>query len=160
MSANPVPCENCGAMMNPQPDGRTYACAYCGTRVQVAVEGAQIAAGMRLDLANMEAFLSQLANTLYAGYSERTKIQAEGSVVHVIEVDLDADVFVARREGHRVVVQHKRVVRGIALRTQTLELEAWVEMLTAALANEANTSARAAWVLAQLKGEGGGPHGR
>ena len=47
----PVPCANRGAMMMPEPDGRTYACTYCRTHVQVAIDGQQIAAGMRLDLA-------------------------------------------------------------------------------------------------------------
>ena len=51
--------------MTPQADGRTYACTFCRTQVQVAVEGHQIAAGMRLDLANVDAFLAQLAHTLH-----------------------------------------------------------------------------------------------
>src|SRR3954463_16225403 len=104
-------------MMVPQQDGRTYACNYCNTRVLVAVDGQQIAAGMRLDLANADAFLAQLAHTLSTGFGERTRIQAHGNQVVSIEVNVEPDVFLARREGHRVVAQHRKVVRGIALRT-------------------------------------------
>jgi hypothetical protein len=151
----PVPCANCGAMMTPmQQDGRTYACPYCRTQVQVAVDARQIAAGMALDLSNMEVFLAQLANTLSQGFGEHTRIQANGSYVMHVEIDLDPDHFIARRDGHHVVAEHKKVVRGIALRTHALPLDRWVEQLTEALARHANANARAAWVLSKLTGRG------
>jgi hypothetical protein len=149
---DPIPCKNCGAMMAPESDGRTYACGFCHTRVQVAIDGAQIAAGMRLDLANADAFLAQLANTLAAGFAEHTRIHAQGTYVLAIEIDTEPDVFVVKREGHRVLAQHRRVVRGIALRTETVDVGRWVQMLTDSLARLANSNARAAWVLSQLGG--------
>jgi hypothetical protein len=152
---HPVPCANCGAMMAPDPDGRTYGCRYCQTRVQVAVDARQIAEGMRLDLANMEGFLARLANTMSQGFGEHTRIRAEGRVVHAIEIEVDADHFSVHREGAHLVAQHKKVVRGIALRTNALPLDRWVEQLCDALARHANTDARAAWVLGRISG--GGP---
>lgn len=139
-------------MMNPEADGRTYTCRYCNTRVQVAVDGRQLAQGMQLDLANMDNFLAQLANTLSQGFGENTKIEANGRYVLSIEVSIEPDLFMAKREGQHVVAQHKRVSRGIALKTSTLALDHWVEKLTDALARHANTNARAAWVLSQLGG--------
>ena len=150
--SQPVACANCGAMMVPQWDGRLYACPYCRTQVQVAITGAQIAAGMALDLANVDAFLSRLANTLYQGFSEHTRIEANGNYVIGVEIHLEPDVFMVRREGQHAVAQHKKIVRGVALRTRTLSLDVWVEQLTGALAEHANTNARAAWVLGQLGG--------
>ena len=150
----PVPCSNCGAMSTPQADGRTYLCAYCGTKTQVAIDAQQIAAGMRLDLSHVETFLPQLATTLSQGFSERTVIQANGSYVLSVTIDLDPDHYIARREGPRVVAEHKKVVRGIALRTQALPLDQWVDKLTGSLAKHANTNARAAWVLQRLGGKG------
>ena len=138
--------------MTPGWTGRVYACPFCGTQVQVAIGADQIAAGMALDLADMEQFLAQLANTLSAGFSEHTRIEANGRVVLSIEIDLEPDVFIAARDGRRVLAQHKRVVRGIALKTATLPLDQWVGMLTQSLANHANQNARAAWVLSQLGG--------
>lgn len=154
MFGKPVACKNCGAMMTPQADGRTYACNFCKTRLQVAVEGHQIAAGMRLDLSNVDAFLSQLAHTLATGFAESCRIHADAHAVHSIEVTLDPDVFLVHREGPRVVTRHKKMVRGIALRTETLDMDRWVKLLTEALARHANTNARAAWVLARLNGDG------
>lgn len=154
MQGQPVPCANCGAMATPLPDGRTYKCTYCGTQVLVAIEGHQIAAGMRLDLQNADAFLSQLANTLSVGFAENTRINANGRYVLAIEVDVEPDVFIAQRAGNQVVTQHKKMVRGIALRTQTLPIDYWFELLTHGLARHANKNIRAAWVLGKLTGKG------
>jgi hypothetical protein len=151
--SKPVPCTNCGAMMTPTWDGRVYSCPFCRTKLQVAISADQIAAGMALDLANVDAFLGKLASTLWQGFQENTRIQAQGTWVQSIEVNLDPDVFLVHREGQRAVAQHKKMVRGVALRTKTLTLDVWVGMLTEALANHANTNARAAWVLQQLGGK-------
>jgi hypothetical protein len=148
----PVACTNCGAMMVPQWDGRVHACPYCRTQIQVAISGDQLAAGMALDIANVDAFLARLAQTLWQGFSEHTRIEANGTHVMAIEVNLEPDVFMVRREGNHAQAHHKKVVRGVALRTRAVALDLWVEMLTDALAAHANTNARAAWVLGQLGG--------
>jgi hypothetical protein len=147
-------------MMVPAWDGRVYSCPFCRTQTQVAISGDQIAAGMALDLANIDAFLSKLAATLWQGYAEHTRIQAQGQWVQSIEVNLDPDVFMIHREGQSAVAQHKKVVRGVALRTKTLALDVWVDLMTEALARHANTNARAAWVLAQLNQGNPGQGGR
>lgn len=153
MSDSPVPCASCGATMVPLGDGRTYGCNYCHTQVVVALEGHQIAAGMRLDLHNADAFLAQIAGTLQAGFSEATRVRSNGRQVVSIEVMLEPDIFLARREPQGVVTEHKRVVRGIAQRTTAVPIERWIQMLTDALAHQANTNARAASVLARLTGK-------
>jgi hypothetical protein len=142
-------------MMTPAWDGRVYACPFCRTQVQVAITGDQLAAGMALDLTNIDAFLARLAYALWQGFSEHTRIDAQGpgNSVRMIEIHLEPDVFSVRREGQHVVAQHQKIVRGIALRTKELALDAWVGMLTDCLAAQANTNARAAWVLGQLGGK-------
>ena len=150
---DPIPCQNCGAMMAPHPqDPRVLHCHYCNTSLQAGVTGDQIAQGMQLDLANVENFLAHLANTLSQGFGERSKITASGREVHAIEIDLDPDQFSVSRNGQHAVATHKRVVRGIALKTQTLSLDVWVEKLFDALAKHSNQSQRAAWVLGRLGG--------
>jgi hypothetical protein len=72
--------------------------------------------------------------------------------VHSVEIDLDPDVFIARREGQRLVAQHRRVVRGIALKTTNLQLDHWIQKLSTALARHAANNARAAWVLSRIGG--------
>ncbi len=151
----PVQCENCGGMMNPQWDGRVYICPYCKTQVQVGISAEQIAAGMALDLANVDRFLAHLATTLSRGFQEHTRISANGGYVLAIEIDLEPNVFLVHREGMRAVAQHKKVVRGVALRTTTMALDQWVDKLLEALAEHANSNARAAWVLGQFGGRRG-----
>jgi hypothetical protein len=149
--SQPVACTNCGAMMVPAWDGRVYACPFCKTKCQVAITGDQIAAGMALDLSNIDAFLGRLAYALFQGFSEHTRIDAQGHFVRSIEIHLEPNVFLVSRDpSNRAVAQHKKIVRGVALSTKTIALDAWVDMLTKSLASQANTNARAAWVLAQL----------
>lgn len=152
--SHPVPCNNCGAMMVPAWDGRVYSCPFCKTQGQVAISGDQIAAGMALDLSNIDAFLGRLAYTLWQGFAEHTRIDAQGNWVRSIEVNLEPDVFmIARDPQNHAVAHHKKIVRGVALRTKQLALDVWVDLLTESLANHANTNARAAWVLGQLGGK-------
>lgn len=138
--------------MQPAWDGRVYACPFCKTQCQVAITGDQIAAGLALDLSNIDNFLARLAHTLWQGFAEHTRIDAQGTWVRSIELHLEPDVFLVQREGRHAVAQHKKIVRGIALRTKQLPLDVWLDLLTGALAEHANTNARAAWVLAQLGG--------
>ena len=133
-------------------DGRTYHCDFCNAKVLVAASGEQIAAGMHLDLSNIDSFMSQLAGTLYKGYAESTKIGANGNWVHTIEVTLDPDGFLVRREGSGVVATYKKLVRGVALKNTVMPLDQWVKKLCDALSRQAASNAKAAWVLAQLTG--------
>ena len=137
--------------MTPQPDGRTYVCLFCRAQIQVAIDGKQIAAGMALDLQNADAFLLRLAQVLTTGFAEQTKVQHHGGQIVLRQIDLDPDLFIAKRERQGVLAQHKRVVRGIALKTVKHPLGLWVEMLTDRLAAHANTSAHADQVLRQLR---------
>jgi hypothetical protein len=138
--------------MAPGADGRTYDCPYCGARQQEAIASEQLAQGLKLDLSNVDAFIHQLAHQLHGHFGERTKLRLDGAVVSHFEINLDPDLFVAKREADRVVAQHKKLVRGIALKTAIHPLDTWVQMLTRSLASHANENARVAQVLSQLKG--------
>ena len=133
-------------------DGRTYHCDFCNAAVVVAVDGEQLAAGMRLDLSNIDSFLSQLANTLYQGYAESVRITAEGRVVHAIEVTLENHGFVIQRQGAGAAAQYRKLVRGVALKTTPMPLDQWTKKLMDALTQQAASNSKAAWVLARLTG--------
>jgi DNA-directed RNA polymerase subunit RPC12/RpoP len=154
MGAKAVECRHCGAGMLPAADGRTYDCRYCGARILVSVEAEQIAAGLKLDLSNGAAFLQRLAEAMEWAFAERTKVHRSGAEVTMIEIDLGADAFVVRKEARGVVAQHKKVVRGIALKTATHPLDRWASMLHTALAAHANESTRATAALQSLFGKG------
>ena len=139
--------------MVPEADGRTFACAYCGSKIQVAIGADQIANGMAVDFSNLEDFVAKIANALSQGFAEHTQIRASGRVVHAVELSLEPDHFSIEREGKQFTARHKKIVRGIALRTATLPLDQWFHKLTEALAHHANQNSRAAWVLSQLGGK-------
>jgi len=136
--------------MQPGQDGRVYKCGYCGTQAQVAIGADQIAAGMALDLSNIEHFIGQLAQALQRAVPQQVVVEASGAHVRGIEVNLEPDAFVLRREGQHVVAQYKKLVRGIALKTKELPLAEWVQMLSQSLARHANVNAQAASLAAQL----------
>ena len=118
----------------------------------MAIDGEQIALGLKLDLQNVDAFLSQLARALHHSLSDRTQLKLEGERVISFEVNLDPDVFLVLRERTGVVARHKKMVRGISLKTTTHPVDRWVELLSRALASHANENARVAQILVQLKG--------
>jgi hypothetical protein len=146
----PAICHHCGAPMQPGPDGRLHVCPYCGTRAQIAIGADQVAAGMALDLSNVEGFLGQLAHALMQAVPNQVRVESNGGHVHGIELMLEPDGFLLRREGQRVVCQYKKLVRGVALKTKDVPLPQWVEMLSAALARHANVNAQAGALAAQL----------
>ena len=84
-------------------------------------------------------------------FAHLARLQRDGGRISSFEINLDPDLFVARRDAHGLTLQHKRMVRGIALKTATHPVERWVEMLTAALAAHANTSASAAQVIERIR---------
>jgi hypothetical protein len=150
MSAH-IRCTNCGALTKPSPDARIQACEYCGTEFRVGIDSQQLAEGLRLDLSDVESFLYRLAHSLHHGFTGRSRLEVVGQRLELFELNLDPELFVARREPQGLVAQHRKMVRGIALKTATLPVDRWVEMLTRSLAAHANENARVAQVLAQLR---------
>jgi hypothetical protein len=136
--------------MQPGADGRVYKCGYCGTQAQVAVGADQVAAGMALDLSNVDALLAQLARMLQQVVPQEVRVSSMGAHVHSIELMLEPDGFLLRREGQHVVSQHKKVVRGVALKSKDVPLQQWIELLSQALSRHANVNAQAGQLAAQL----------
>jgi hypothetical protein len=149
----PIECKQCGAVMKPGADGRTYTCAYCRSTVQVAIDAGQLAAGMAFDAANLEVSMTRLAQTLLQGLADHTRVQFTGQWVHRLEVDLGSDRFIAAREGRELVTRHQKMVRGVAIKNAPIPIDRWFEALTQAIAREANLDAKAAWVLGQMGGD-------
>jgi hypothetical protein len=146
-----VECNNCGAPTGAGADGRTHTCRYCGVSRQIAVNAGQVMAGLKVDLARADEFLERLATAMGSAYGELTRVQSHGGRVASFEINLDPDLFVLKREARGLVAQHKKMVRGVALKTATHPIDRWAEMLAAALAAHANTSAHAAQVLQRIR---------
>jgi hypothetical protein len=145
-------CTNCGAPLTQAgPDVRKGVCQHCGAELSVAIDSAQIAAGMKLDMANADAFMSQLARALAHAFGQRAKVHWDRGRIAKVELDLGKDMFVAVLEIDSVAGQKKKMVRGVALKTTHHPIDEWVVLLHEAIATHVNTNAKAATALAQLR---------
>lgn len=117
-----------------------------------------VAASLRADSADVVAYLESLAQKLEAALPGRTRVlrRAKGllsrtRVVREIEVDLGERRYALIADGHGDFrAQRKRVVRGVALKTDEIELTAWTDALAAELAGVAQGSEQARLALEQL----------
>ena len=133
------------------PDVRRGVCQFCGTELTVAIDSAQIAAGMHLDIQNADAFMTQLARSLGHAFGERAKVEWDRGRISKVSLDLGKDMFVAVLDIDNVKGQHKKMVRGVALKTTEHPIDVWVGLLHKSIATHANTNAKAATALAQLR---------
>jgi hypothetical protein len=152
MTTNTEKCSECGAPLRLKRVGGMHVCGYCGAQQQVAIDGDQLAAGLQLDLTNVEQFMHSLAHSLHGHFGERTKLVSGDGRIELFEINLDPDMFIAKRERGTVVAQYRKLVRGVALKTATHPIDRWVALLAKSLAAYANENARVAAVLARLQG--------
>ncbi|MEO8550079.1 MAG: hypothetical protein ABI678_08895, partial [Kofleriaceae bacterium] len=111
-------CTNCGAPLTQAgPDVRKGVCQHCGYELVVGIDSAQIAAGMKLDMANADAFMTQLAKSLGHAFGPRTKVHWDRGQIVEVELDLGKEMFVAVLDVDQVDGQIKKMVRGVALKT-------------------------------------------
>lgn len=105
-----------------------------------------LAASLRAGAADMATFVPVLAEKLAAALPTRVAIQRAGVLRHGPAQGLVAELepwrFSMRMERGRPVAERTHTVRGIALKTETLPLDAWILALTAALADLAGTDER------------------
>jgi hypothetical protein len=151
-NAKPIKCGNCGAMMTvSERDGRTYHCANCDGAVQLDITGAQVAEGMRLDAQNVAGFMKQLADALTHGFGEAVVVSlgADGAI-HSLEIDFEPHRFVVKRDRAKLIGQIKKLVRGVALKTNVHPIPEWVGLLQKAIADQMNSNNRVTEVLAQI----------
>jgi hypothetical protein len=105
-----------------------------------------IAAGLTRDYGgDREIFLSLLVEALQPALGERLRVQRAGwfrrdGPIRRLDLDLDAQRFALEvGKGGALAATRQRVVRGIALKTEDLSVEAWLQAVAAALADYART---------------------
>jgi hypothetical protein len=115
-----------------------------------------LAASLRADAGDLDAFVEALAAKLEAALPGQVEVERRGGRigsrkrVRRIEVTLGDQRYEAEREGRRVICRRRSVVRGIALKTQELDLDAWIAALSQDLVEEADRSERGRQALARL----------
>jgi hypothetical protein len=115
-----------------------------------------LAASLRADAGDLDAFVEVLAAKLEEALPDQVQVERRGGMlggrkrVRRIEVTLGDQRYEAELERGRVTCRRRSVVRGIALKTQELDLDAWIAALSQELVEEAQRSERGRLALARL----------
>jgi hypothetical protein len=106
-----------------------------------------VASALRADAADVDAFFNVLVGKLEQVLPGQVEIQRGGlfgrGAPEAVTVTLGDRVYEAERERRRVVCRKRTVVRGIALKSEDLDVGAWIDELSAGLVDEAARSAQA-----------------
>jgi hypothetical protein len=117
-----------------------------------------VAASLRADTSDLEIFVEALAVKLTDSFPAFVKVERRRGLkpgprpVTKISVVLGDDGFELAHTSGSVLCRQRAIVRGIALRSEELELGAWIDALSRALLAEAQKSERGRESLRQLLG--------
>jgi hypothetical protein len=117
------------------------------------------AAGLRADSAELARDVEVLAAKLEGALPQRTRVErrsrrifSKDKLVEAVEVRLGGSCWSLRVNGAVVDAAREQEVRGVVIKREALELEAWVSGLTDELRDEAQTSESARAALQKLVG--------
>lgn len=113
-----------------------------------------LAASLRADSGDMGTWVSVLGTKLAGALPARVRLRHGGlfggGPVNGFTVDLGAWRYGLRQEHGLPVGERTHVVRDIALKTETLPLDVWLDALVGSLAELAETSARERTAIQEL----------
>jgi hypothetical protein len=113
-----------------------------------------LASSLRADAADVDVFFDVLAEKLSGAFPGQVEVERGGFMgrggPRRVGVTLGDAIFEAERDKRRIACRRRTVVRGIALKSEELDLGAWIDALSAALVTEAQGSERARAALADL----------
>lgn len=105
-----------------------------------------LAASLRADTADVRTWVAVLGQKLAGALPARVRLHRGGlfgnGAVEGMAADLGTWRFVLRLDHGEPLAERTHVVRGIALKSETMSLDAWIDALVAALTELAATSAR------------------
>lgn len=105
-----------------------------------------LAASLRADSADMQAWVAALGAKLTGALPGRARLHHSGilggGAVNGMEVEVGTWRFAMRLDHGQPRAERTHIVRGIALKTEELPLDEWIDALSQALAELAATSAR------------------
>jgi hypothetical protein len=117
------------------------------------------AAGLRVDSADVAAYVEALAHKLELALPAQTEVRrrakrmlSRDKVVESIQVQLGDHCYALQAQGHRVQATRGRAVRNVTIKTEPLELDEWVRALAGDLQSRAAESADARAALERLVG--------
>jgi hypothetical protein len=117
------------------------------------------ASTLRAGSADLPVYVEVLARKLEAALPTETEVRRRSKglfsrekVVEAIEVTLGDQRYALQRQGRGVTASRAQEVRGVVIKRQPLELDAWVEALTGQLRELAAGSAAARAAFERLIG--------
>jgi hypothetical protein len=115
-----------------------------------------VASALRADAGDVDVFFDVLVGKLAEALPDAVEVERGGFLgrgrPEAVRVALGDAHYEARREKRRVRCARRVVVRGIALKTEELEVGAWIDALSGDLVDEAARSERARTALQGLLG--------
>jgi hypothetical protein len=117
-----------------------------------------VAASLRADTSDLEIFVEALAVKLAESFPGYVKVERRRGLkpgpraVTRISAVLGDDGFELEHDSGTILCRQRAIVRGIALRSEELELGPWIDALSRALLVEAGRSERGRDSLRQLLG--------
>jgi hypothetical protein len=115
-----------------------------------------VAASLRADAVDIKSFVEALAMKLSESFPGHVRVERRGGLlrgakpVRRIVVELGDDRYEVDHDEGVTICLRSTMVRGIALKTDRLELDAWIELLSRSLVAQAETSEHGRSALARL----------
>jgi hypothetical protein len=148
-------CENCGAPLPPPTGGRAVECEYCGPTSGRVLDPVFLASALHGAVDDIEHAAHALADKLVKTFPDRTQLETSGGLLSakklkLLQITLDPHHYRLRRDGHQVVAERVKVVRGVALKTTQLRFDEWIQELARDLAAMAADTAASRAALARF----------
>jgi len=115
-----------------------------------------VAASLRADAADLDIFVEALATKLAASFPANVQVERPRRLlggarrVRRIVVTLGDDRYELERGEGRVACTRRALVRGVAIRSEELELGEWIDRLARSLVAAAESTAEGRAALADL----------
>ena len=150
-------CPNCGAPLETSTDGRSVLCPYCGAGEARSVDPGQLAASLRAETGSLAQLFESLAARFAGELPDITRVETSGGFlsskrVDAFEVAFASEIFRMSRGSGRIVAERSEVVRGIALKTESVPVDAWLHALCEALSAHASSNAATLDALRRIGG--------
>jgi hypothetical protein len=134
MSAKSELCPSCGAPLKTRADGSCDACGVDPFLVEVVGRKQALAEALGAGLDDLHAFVDRLATMLQDGFAEHTEVKTSGLFskhISELQVTLKQHVYRLVIHGKHATGHRSRNVRGIKLKEETLQMQAWLDGLAA-----------------------------
>ncbi len=118
----------------------------------------RLAAALRAESSDLATFVEVLASKLQDAFPERARVDRAGGVfrrdkpVSHIAVEIGDMRFELNRQRGSVTTRTTKVVRGIALKTDEVTMERWLDQMSQAVVSQASSSTQDRIALQRLLG--------